>query len=431
MKLKNIKLLTIALTVLLSSCGTPSITDTSNDTDSDTTSESSPDTTTDTSAGTSSDISSDTSDDTSSDSSSDGTTTEPDSLSIEAIRVLSLACESFADDDGVGTSTQLVEFTGKLLARLDAITTQRNYGNRYKLLFVDSTGYIYVKVDLNTYNKVENSIGNSYRIVGFPSIYVGEAEVVLHSYSSITAIDVDLSLLSEEVANIKAIHDYAASLRLNSKGVAFSKLVTFNAVCLGSADNSVVLFADAENAIYLHGNRYIGSQFTNGASYRLTVVITMFNFRPGVEFIERSSIANMEIELSDETITGNELYNYSYEVDENDYYPNYSSKFTKLFVHIGYANYYYKDGNKYIVLEDNYNTNVYSTYQGARTAKTIFLKNEDCVGLYGDYEYEQCPFSEFISEEPIQIMTVFMPYMWNTLDYWQGYYLSISRVNEK
>jgi hypothetical protein len=353
---------------------------------------------------------------------------DPSRLPIAEIRVLSLACSSLVNEKGVGTSTQLVEFTGKLLARLDAITTQEGYGNRYKLLFVDSTGYIYVKVDYATYEALKNGIGSTYRIIGNPSTYVGEAEVVLTSYQSASSVDVDLSALAESADNIAAVHADAARLGLNSKGVAFGRLVTFDAVCYGKADDSVLLFADGDNAIYVHGNQYIGNQFSKGNTYRLIAAITMFNFRPGVEFLAKSSIAAMEFELEPELITANDLYDVKYEVDENAAYPEYSSKFTKLYSHIGYANYYYKDESRYIIIEDAFNENSYSTYQGARSAKAIFIKNEDCTGLYSDYEYGQCPFSEYIDLEPIQITTIFMPYLWNSNDYWQGYYLDVSIV---
>lgn len=321
----------------------------------------------------------------------------------------------------------MVEFTGKLLARLDAITTQRNYGNRYKLLFVDSTGYLYVKVDLTTYQKLENAIGNTYKVVGNPSIYVGQAEVVINSYQAATAINVDLASISEAMNDLSSVHSYASTLSLNSKGVAFGKLARVNAVYVAKVDNAVLLFRDANNAIYLHGDNYIGNRFTLGGSYRLTVAITMFNFRPGIEFVAQETTSPLEIEsdISDyDSITATQLYTQKYEVDKNATYPNYSNKFVSLLRFEGYANYYLKDGSAYIVLEDTFKAEAYSTYQNAATAKAIFVKNADSVGLYGDYEYSQCPFSDYISDEPIKIEVAFMPYLWNTSKYWQGYFLT-------
>lgn len=429
MKSTSIKLLVILSALLLSSC-TPNVpSDSSSDGSSDTSSDTSGDTVSDTSSIT--DSSTNTSATSTSDSSSDNSTSEPnpnpEAKTISEIRALSLALASSADADGIATSTVAVEFTGKLLARLDAITTQRNYGNRYKLLFVDNTGYIYVKVDLTTYQKMENAIGNSYTIVGNPSIYVGQAEVVITSYKVATAVNVNLASISEEMDNLDAVHDYAATLRLNSKGVAFGKLARIEATYIGKADNSVLLFRDDANAIYLHGDNYVGNRFTLNNSYRLTVAITMFSFRPGIEFIAQESISPLEIDTSISdlpTITATNLYSQKYEVDKNATYPNYSNKFISLLRFEGYANYYLKDGSIYIVLEDTFKTTTYSTYQNAATAKAIFVKNDDSVGLYGDYEYSRCPFSEYISDTPIKIEVAFMPYLWNTSKYWQGYFLT-------
>lgn len=435
MKIKTFKLLTIALALLVSSCTVPETSDSSSDTSpvdtiSDTSNDSSDDTSSDTSGDTSSNTSDSSSDNSSSDSSS-GTDTTPEALSIEEIRVLSLACEAIADSDGVGTSTQVVEFTGKLLARLDAITTQRNYGNRYKLLFVDQTGYIYVKADKITYDKVESGINNTYRIVGNPSIYAGEAEVVLKNYYSATAIDVNLSTLAEEVESIAEVHSYISSLRLNVKGIAFSKIIQFEAKYIGKAANAVLLFTDGENAIYLHGDSYIGNRFTLNASYRLFAAATMFNFRPGVEFLDRTSIDDLAINLDISelaTITGNELYNYQYETDENATYPNYSSKFTTLMRFEGYVNYYFKKRGGNVVLTDAFRSDTYDTYQGAASAKTIFVNNDNCTGLSSDYDYSRCPFDEYFVAEPVKIEVVFMPYLWNTNKYWQGFFL-IDTIN--
>lgn len=425
MKSKSITLLMTAVALLLASCTINLPTDSVSDITSNTaTGESSYDTS-DTSNSTSSDNNTNTS---SSDSSS---TSEPPSVSerlfINEIRPISLGLASSADADGIATSNRVVVFSAKLLARLDAITTQRNYGNRYKLLFVDSTGYIYVKVDYTTYDKLKNSIGSTYEITGNPSYYAGAAEVTLKSYLAKVAITVDLSTISEDVNSIATIHNHIATLRLNNKGVAFDKLVSFNAKYIAKADSSLLLFTDGDNAIYVHGDSYIGNRFTLNASYRLTVAVTMFNFRPGVEYLAQELIADLGITLDIESaphLTATDLYQYKYEVDKNASYPSYSSKFTSLYIFEGFANYYYKDGSINIVLEDTYKVNTYSTYQNAANAKAIFVKNEDSVSLFGDYEYSRSPYAAYISDEPIKIEVLFMPYLWNTNKYWQGYFLN-------
>lgn len=440
MKFKNITLLSLAAALLLSSCVTPNPSDTSLNSssntnentstgiNSDTSLDSSSDTSGSTSTGINSDTTSDATGDSSSNSSSSDSTPVLESQTIDEIRLLSLACETIANEVGVGISSEYVKFTGKLLARLDSATSKSAYGKQYKLLFVDSTGYIYVSSDYADYNKFGVGIGSSYQIIGNPSYYIGAAEVVLASYTSVGAINVNLSTIAENAPSIAAVHEHASSLSLNNKGVAFSKIVTFDAIYFGKADDSVLLFVDANNAIYVHGDRYIGNQFTLGNSYRLTAAITMFKFRPGVEFLEKVAIDNMEIEIEAETLTATELYNYQYEVDKAPSYPNYSSKFTKLYTHIGYANYYYKDSDAYVVLEDAFNKNTYSTYQGARSAKALFLKNDNCIDLYFESDFNNCPFSQYKTAEPIQIMTIFMPYLWNDLDYWQGFAVAVKMV---
>lgn len=414
--------------LLLSSCVTPNPSDTSLESSSNTSGEISSDTSGDNSSDTTGGTASDTTSDTSSGSSTSDSIPELESQTIAEIRVLSLACETIANEVGVGISSEYVKFAGKLLARLDSATSKSAYGKQYKLLFADTTGYIYVSADDAIYDNLEDKIGSSYQIIGNPSYYIGAAEVVLSSYTSVGAINVNLSTIAENAPSIAGVHEHASSLSLNNKGVAFSKIVTFDAIYYGKADDSVLLFVDANNAIYVHGDRYIGNQFTLRNSYRLTAAVTMFRFRPGVEFLEKVAIDNMEIEIEAETLTATKLYNYQYEVDKAPSYPNYSSKFTKLYAHIGYANYYYKDGDAYVVLEDAFNKYTYLTYQGARSAKALFLKNDNCIDLYFESDFNNCPFSQYKTAEPIQIKTIFMPYLWNDLDYWQGFAVAVKMV---
>ena len=71
-----------------------------------------------------------------------------------------MACETIANEVGVGISSEYVKFSGKLLARLDSATSKSAYGKQYKLLFADTTGYIYVSADDAAYDKLEDKIGN-------------------------------------------------------------------------------------------------------------------------------------------------------------------------------------------------------------------------------------------------------------------------------
>ena len=125
--------------LLLSSCVTPNPSDTSLESSSNTSGDNSSDTT----GGTASDTTSDTS----SGSSTSDSIPELESQTIAEIRVLSLACETIANEVGVGISSEYVKFSGKLLARLDSATSKSAYGKQYKLLFADTTGYIYVSAD--------------------------------------------------------------------------------------------------------------------------------------------------------------------------------------------------------------------------------------------------------------------------------------------
>ena len=91
-------------------------------------------------------------------------------------------------------------------------------------------------------------------------------------------------------------------------------------------------------------------------------------------------------------------------------------------------NYYFKNGEGNVVLTDAFRSDTYDTYQGAASAKTIFVNNDNCMDLYSDYDYSRCPFDEYFVAEPVKIEVVYMPYLWKSKKYWHGFFL-IDTIN--
>jgi len=334
---------------------------------------------------------------------------------------------------GVYESNEKVELELSLIACLDAVTTKSGYGDRYKILMSDGIDYIYLKTNYDNYSYLKKYINDYgvYKIKGNISLYNGEVEITVDekpTYLEEKSIDIQYDKLAEN-KSLEEVYQDLYSLKLNCKGIAFSKVVGVEVVCLAKDINNTNLYFGADGKIInLHGNDKVTNNFTVGSSYLLYGALNMHNFRPGLEYVYATKLDNnVNFSLENiETMTASSFYNYKYETDKDASYPNYSKLFEKPYKITGYVNSYLKDNKEYIVFEDNYKDQYYSTYQNASSAKAIFFVNENYTGLTSS-NTQYCPIYEYI-DLGTKLEVVVFPYLWNTQKYPQVYCYSFNEV---
>lgn len=357
------------------------------------------------------------------------TTSSSTTLTLKTIREIKEESKKFIgleNEVGVYESDVSVSIKLKLLSVLDAITTKKGYGNRYKILMTDGKDYIYLKATDTIYEYLKNYVQQQdvYLVNGNISLYNGEVEITVNEkveYLENEKIEIDYSSLAEFLT-LEEIYQEISTLKLNCKGIAFSKIVKVEVKCLAKdINNTNLYFGNGDYIINVHGHNKVTNSFTVGSSYVLYGAIQMHNFRPGLEYVA-SSRYDGNIEFSTESalnMPAKDFYKYSYEVDKKNTYPQYSSLFYHPYKITGYVNSYLKDNKEYIVFEDSFNENYYSTYQNAKSANAVFFVNENYVGLLGE-DINYCPLYDYLeSGEKVEI-TIF-PYLWNTLKYPQVY----------
>lgn len=331
--------------------------------------------------------------------------------------------KDFANAVGVYESDQEAEFEVKLLASLDAITTKAGYGNRYKLLVANDEGYIYLKVGPEIYSRLKSKSGTCYRVRGTVSLYCGEAELTVNEMpEEIASRDYSVAF---EKRTLEEIYLHLSRVTTNTKGCAFSSLTSFQGKYLGAMDDAVLLFFDGEKIIQVHGDSKVKNGLSQNAVYLISGAMTLFNYKPGIEYISSQrvdgdfdyTIDKTELETIDRT-----CYENFYEVDKNESYPEYSSFYQELKIFRGYANLYYKNSGEYLVLDTAFNENYYSTYTAAAQNKALFLHNDSCVNLTTEKDRTACPLYAYVDDE-IYVEMVVAPYLWNTNKYWQVYVL--------
>lgn len=365
---------------------------------------------------------------TSSSESSSSSSEEIKYLSIKEIKEIAKSYVGKENNVGVYESTFYVETELKLLAALDAITTKTGYGDRYKLLMTDGEDYIYIKVPAQSYDYVKDYVNNQdiYRIEGYISLYCGEVEIT----SSVKPVWLEGKTLEVNYSDfvnsqsLQQIYTSIDNLTLNTKGIAFSNLVSVDVKCLAKDINNTNLYFGAGNYIInVHGHDKVTNKFVEGNSYNLIGALSMHNYRPGLEFVDSTSLEN-EVAIDFSNLTSlkcSDFYDYTYKVDEGETYPNYTHLFQHPIQVTGYLNLYVKDNKGYVVLEDNYKEEPYNTINNAKDAKTIMLVNEDYVKVSSITKLD---IYDFLTT-PAQVNAIVFPYLWNTSKYPQVYLYKI------
>lgn len=329
---------------------------------------------------------------------------------------------------GVYESNFSVTLNLKLLACLDAITTQKGYGDRYKILMSDGEDYIYLKTTYENYDYLKKYVTNQgvYSVTGNISIYNLEVELTVKE-KPIYLEEETITFTSDKAPYLSIENIYSAidELTLNSKGIAFSKLVKTNVICLAKdINNTNLYFGSGDYIINVHGHDKVTNRFTVGNSYELVGALSMHNFRPGLEFVSSKYIQE-DVSFTTDNIenkTSSDFYKYTYEVDKHPSYENYTHLFQKPYKVTGYLNAYLKDSKYYIVLDDTLKENYYSTYTSARSGKAAFFVNENYVKIS---DIERSDIFEPLNDG-LEVEVIVFPYLWNNNDYPQVYAYDIS-----
>lgn len=347
---------------------------------------------------------------------------------LKEIKDIALSYKNQVNIVGVYESNINVDIDLTLIACLDAVTSKTGYGDRYKLLMSDGFDYIYIKTTYSNYDYLKEYVNNRglYNIKGTISLYNNEPEITVMDKITYlgegSAIDYDNLAIS---STIEEVYSSINQLKTNCKGIAFSKIVKLPLKCLAKdINNTNMYFGNGDYIINVHGNDKVTNKFTKDNSYIIYGALTMHNFRPGLEYVYHEVITeDVNIDFSNlESKTNANFYSYTYEVDEDESYPNYTSLFLHPYVIEGYLSLYQKDSRYYTVIDDNNKDEFYSTYQNARSAKTTFLVNENLVKI-SDISYHTY-YDEIMDGS--RIKAVVFPYLWNTNDYPQIYLYDIN-----
>jgi hypothetical protein len=348
---------------------------------------------------------------------------------------------SNTNDVGIANGDELVKIRVRLVADLDSLTTQGNYGSeRYKMLAIDTSGSLYIRLAsadreaLQKYVSASSSFGSTLDIIGYPSLYREENELLFYSYGvSPIQVDVDFQSVATSMTSISSIYSEISGMKMNNKGRAFGKVISFDAYCLHklATDDNNLIFIDNNNSVLAYDQKNLYNGISEGVTYRVYASLEMMSFRPSVVLlqIESSSrqdisFSNFEIDGLGNSFTGAQLYakapGKDYDPTSYPTNPNYTDMFGKMYRYEGYINYYLKNEMVYMILEDSAHSTGYSAYTNAANAKALFVNNHSEEALYSNSDFDNSVLYQALNANPSKKYSAYVfPYFWNTNNYFQ------------
>lgn len=354
--------------------------------------------------------------------------------SISEINKLCDQITTTTDDINVNGNDK-VSFVGKMVFTEGVVATSTKNGylttNQYKCFVYDNEDWIYIGINSSMYeqlSKYQYKDDEYLSIKGTTHKYLGINEVIVDSYEYIgetTTLNYSLDKLFEsksiEKKTISEVFDIAKNEKINIKGITYStKIVQIDARYVQKVENAISLFGSETDYIYLHGSDKLNNNFTVENSYHLYCVISMYLYRPQVQFLDSRNFSseetNVEVNLNNLTTkSGEDIYNVSYTKETTQHSLNYENIFGKIYSFTGYVSYYIKNYNYFFVLDDNL-SNSYNAYTNAKTAKTLFVNNENETKISTQKDLTYSNLGKYYQTK---ISVSFTPYLLNTSGYWQ------------
>lgn len=169
------------------------------------------------------------------------------------------------------------------------------------MLFVDETGYLYVRVKggfqgnneflKNRYKKC------LYKVNGRIQKYNGNIEIVYNSLVNITSTpeEFDYSSISENKDSLIEVYEEVSKVVLNKKDTGVGKIVSFKGTIVStdrSDSNTKAVVYDGHKTITLIDDKKICENGDIGKTYKFTGSISILKSSPGIWLLDKTYIDN-------------------------------------------------------------------------------------------------------------------------------------------
>lgn len=211
------------------------------------------------------------------------------------------------------------------------------------MLFVDETGYIYVRVN-NWTDYLKNRYYNCYyEVNGIISKINNNIELKYVNLKNITDTpsNFDYSSITENKQSLSEVDEEFNKITLNNKYNGVGKIVTFEGTIIAtdrSDANQKVVVYDGEKVLTIIDNKKICESNSIGNKYIFTGSLSVLHGSPAIWLLSSSYISKTNLELNNYKAVVPSYFKKWYYLSNNQNAPAYNEFFT-LFKVTGYVKY--------------------------------------------------------------------------------------------
>lgn len=211
------------------------------------------------------------------------------------------------------------------------------------MLFVDETGYIYVRVN-NWTDYLKNRYYNCYyEVNGIISKINNNIELKYVNLKNITDTpsNFDYSSITENKQSLSEVEEEFNNITLNNKLNGVGKIVTFEGTIIAtdrSDANQKVVVYDGEKVLTIIDNKKICESNSIGNKYIFTGSLSVLHGSPAIWLLSSSYVSKTNLELNNYKEVVPSYFKKWYYLSNNQNAPAYNEFFT-LFKVTGYVKY--------------------------------------------------------------------------------------------
>lgn len=276
------------------------------------------------------------------------------------------------------------------------------------MLFVDETGYIYVRVN-NWTDYLKNRYYNCYyEVNGIISKINNNIELKYVNLKNITDTpsNFDYSSITENKQSLSEVEEEFNNITLNNKLNGVGKIVTFEGTIIAtdrSDANQKVVVYDGEKVLTIIDNKKICESNSIGNKYIFTGSLSVLHGSPAIWLLSSSYVSKTNLELNNYKEVVPSYFKKWYYLSNNQNAPAYNEFFT-LFKVTGYVKYNTDFTTKYdLGLVDDENGTL-SDQNITRSIDGIFLMNN--LSLNKQNEINNSIFFEHLNKKVTVYVTL-------------------------
>lgn len=359
---------------------------------------------------------------------------------IGQIKALGETYRTQVNEQGYYVSDVLAKFDAQVLTVHDYVATTAL--TQYKALVANETGYIVVHISKTTYTRLDEykHLHQVNEFIGYVAVF--NDEIAVHTlgvseprYLADAPVNYDYRDYAIAGDSIAGLLTRVKARKMNLKGVNSSEdIYKYTLVYITKLEAKIGLFSDGVNIIQVHGYKTLNNGLTPNSVYDVYGREGMYLFKPQFELISwetnNSATLSANIGVMSSPLSATTLYDYKYVRDSASAF-NANMRYADILVNVyyfaGYANYYTKGNNDFIVFEDTLKTKAYTTYTNALNAKAMFVNNEDGEDLYSQYDWDHSPYTPYVPgaiKHGTKVGFYFIGYEYNSNKYWKVQILS-------